>query len=142
MKFILTIVLFFSFLSLYASADTVIINKDPRLDVFAQKQAYVNKISGKLTSSGKYKGYRLQVLVTRSRDEALNTKSMLMQRYPDQKGYLMYQSPSFKLRFGNFPDKKAAEDFKKELSTFYKQPIYVVEDLIDYIPKEDDLPED
>lgn len=142
MRFILLVGFLISSFTLHASADTVIINKDPRLDVFAQKQAYVNKLSGKLTSSGKFKGYRLQVLVTRSREEALNTKTMLMQRYPDQKGYLMYQSPSFKLRFGNFPDRKTAEDFKKELASFYKQPIYVVEDLIDYIPKEDDLPED
>ena len=142
MRFFLLLILSFSYASLHAAADTVIINKDPRLDAFAQKQAYVNKLSGKLTSSGKFKGYRLQVLVTRSREEALSTKTMLMQRYPDQKGYLMYQSPSFKLRFGNFPDRKSAEDFKKELATFYKQPIYVVEDLIDYIPKEGDLPED
>ena len=122
--------------------DTVIVNKDTRLDIFAQKQAYVNKLSSKLTSNGKYKGYRLQVLVTKSRDEALTTKSMLMQRFPDQQGYLQYQSPNFRVRFGNFPDKKAAEDFKKELSLFYKFPTYIVEDLIDYIPKENDLPED
>ncbi len=142
MKFTLIIAFVLVSMSVFASSDTVIVNKDPRLDAFAQKQAYVNKLSGKLTSTGKFKGYRLQVLVTRSREEALSTKTMLMQRYPDQKGYLMYQSPSFKLRFGNFPDRKSAEDFKKELSTFYKQSIYVVEDLIDYIPKDEDLNDD
>jgi len=36
-------------------ADTIVVNKDPRLDVLTQKQAIVNKRSQMMTSNGLYK---------------------------------------------------------------------------------------
>ena len=123
----------------FADADTVIVHKDNRLNDFAAKQAYVNKLSGRMTSSGMYKGYRIQVLSTRSRDDAYKTKATLLQNYDDQKSYVLFQSPNFKVRFGNFAEKADAEKFRKEIAHLFTQNIYVVEDLIEYIPKADEL---
>ena len=122
---------------LYAFAkDTVIVHKDTRLDFFSSKQAAVNKLTSKMTSTGQYKGYRIQVANTRSRDEAFKAKSDLMKLFPGQKVYLLYQSPYFKVRIGNFPEKPDAAAFKSKLAKRYPQTAYIVEDIIEYTPKE------
>lgn len=121
-----------------SATDTVIIHKDARLDVLTAKQAAVNKLTAKMTSNGQYKGYRLQVLNSRSRDEAFKAKSDLLQMFPDQKSYVLFQSPYFKVRIGNFYEKAEAISFKSQLSKKYPQNAYVVEDIIEYTPREDE----
>ena len=92
-----------------------------------------------MSGNGLFKGYRLQVLNTRSRDDAFKTKATLLENFPDEKVYVLYQSPYFKVRIGNFVNRNDAENFKKELSLFITQPAYVVDDLIEYIPKADEF---
>jgi hypothetical protein len=121
------------------AADTIIIHKDARVDILTQKQAAINKVTARMSGNGLFKGFRLQVLNTRSRDDAFKTKALLLENLPDEKVYVLYQSPYFKVRLGNFVNRNDAESFKKELSLFYTQPAYVVNDLIEYIPKADEL---
>ena len=121
------------------AADTIIVHKDPRIDVLTAKQIAINKVTIHMGSNGLFKGYRLQVLNTRSRDEAFKIKATLLQNFPDQKAYVLYQSPYFKVRVGNFINRSDAENFSKEVSTFISQPAYVVEDMIEYIPKAEDF---
>lgn len=131
--------LFVFFLSRIAIAgDTIIVHKDARLEVFSAKQAAVNKLTSKMTSSGQYKGFRLQVLNSRSRDEAFKVKSELLQLFPNQKSYVLFQSPYFKVRIGNFIEKSEALSFRNQLAKKYPQNAYVVEDIIEYTPREDD----
>jgi hypothetical protein len=119
--------------------DTIIVHKDPRIDILAAKQASINKVTARMGSNGLFKGYRLQVLNTRSRDDAFKTKALLLQNFPDEKAYILYQSPYFKVRVGNFLKRADAENFKKELSFFIPQPAYVVEDMIEYFPSADEF---
>jgi hypothetical protein len=86
-----------------------------------------------------FKGYRLQVLNTRSRDEAFKTKAMLLENFPNQKVYILYQAPYFKVRAGNFINRAEAENISKEISGYVSQPVYVVNDLVEYIPKPEDF---
>src|SRR6266487_4352192 len=109
------------------AADTIIIHKDPRLDIFTEKQSTVNKLTSKMTSSGLYKGYRLQVLNTRSRDEAFKLKYKLLQMFPDQQTSVLFQSPYFKVRIGNFIRKPDAESFKSRLLQTFPQNVYIVD---------------
>ncbi|WP_153797352.1 SPOR domain-containing protein [Foetidibacter luteolus] len=124
------------------ATDTISVKKDPRLDVLTAKQAAINKITSRMTSSGLYKGYRLQVLNTRNREEAFKMKADLLRQYPNHKTYTIFQSPYFKIRFGNFPERAEAERYKKELSLLYPQGIYVIEDGIEYTPPEADSTSD
>lgn len=140
MKNLLFLVVTFLFLQNANAKDTVVVHKDPRLDVFSSKQAAVNKLTAKMTSNGQYRGYRVQLLNTRSREEAFKMKSDLMQFFPSQKAYVLYQSPYFKVRIGNFPDKNDASSFRNEVAKKIPQTAYVVEDVIDYTPKEVDDP--
>ena len=135
----LIIAILFSGSALANSGDTIIVHKDPRLDMFTAKQASINKVTARMSSNGLFKGYRLQVLNTRSRDDAFKTKAMLLENFPDEKTYVLYQSPYFKVRIGNFVNRNDAENFKKELGLFIAQPAYVVEDLIEYIPSADEF---
>lgn len=125
------------------AADTIIVHKDPRLDVFTAKQASVNKLTSKMTSTGQYRGYRIQVMNTRNREAAFKAKSDLMQLFPGQKAYVLFQSPYFKVRVGNFPEKADAIAFKERLAKVYPQNGYIVEDIIEYKPKEleEDFPQ-
>ena len=121
------------------SQDTIIVRKDSRLDILNEKQASLNKFASKFTSNGLYHGYRLQVLNTHSRTQAYQLKADLLKRFPEQKTYVLYQSPYFKIRFGNFTDKEEALHYKKILSSVYPQAIYVVNDDVEYTaPKEDE----
>ena len=89
-----------------------------------------------MTSSGLYKGFRIQVLSTTSRDQANQIKSDLLNRFLDEKTYLQYHSPYFKVRIGNFINKEDAEKFRLKLNKSYPQGVYVVEDVIEYTAPE------
>ena len=137
MKQVTVIISLILFFKISFAADTIIIHKDPRLDIFTGKQSTVNKLTSKMTSSGLYKGYRLQVLNTRSRDEAFKLKAELLQMFPDQQTYILFQSPYFKVRIGNFFRKPDAESFKNRLLKKFPQNTYIVDDVIEYTPRED-----
>lgn len=123
--------------SLYA-ADTVLVKKDPRLDVLSVKQMQANQRSAMMTPNGLYRGYRIQVVSTPRRDDAFRKRSELLSRFPDQKVYVVFQSPNFKVRIGNFLKKEEAEKFKAQLNKIYPQGVYIVEDGVEYTLKEDE----
>lgn len=118
--------------------DSIVVKKDPRLDVLSAKQAQINKRTSLVTSSGMIKGFRLQVVSTTNRDVALRTKADLLSRYPEHKAYLLFQSPYFKVRFGNFLKREDAEKMRKLLNKQHPQGVFVVEDGIDYTLKDDE----
>ncbi len=118
--------------------DSIIVNKDPRLDILTQKQSLINKRSQLMTSTGLWKGYRLQLLSTNIRTQAFKLKYDLLVSYPTHKVYISYQAPYFKVRFGNFIKKEDAELIRKELSKKYAAGIFIVQDAIEYTPKGDD----
>ena len=134
--YIFLLILLFSVTS--KAADTIIVKKDSRLDLLTQKQASINKRSSMMTSAGQYKGYRIQVLSTNRREEAFRVKADLMGAFSDQKCYIIFQSPNFKVRIGNFLKRSDAESFRRQLVNVYPQGGYIVEDAIDYTEKEED----
>ena len=119
-------------------ADSVILSKDHRLDILTAKQVQINKRTAMMTSSGLYRGYRIQVISTNKRDLAFKIKAELLARFPDPTSYAMFQSPYFKVRIGNFIRKEEAERLRKQLMKFYPQGVYVVEDAIEYTPKDEE----
>jgi SPOR domain len=64
-------------------------------------------------------GYQLQVLNTIDRNEALKAKSLLLSKYPQQKTILLFQSPYYKIRFGNFLDKADAVTYQKKIKSYF-----------------------
>lgn len=133
---IVLLMAFIAFVFSANAADTIIVVKDARLDILTGKQVLVNKRLAMLTPSGLYKGFRIQVISTSNREDAFRIKADLLSKFPDQKTYMVYQSPNFKVRIGNYLKKEEAEKFKAQLNKLFPQGVYIVEDGIEYTPKE------
>lgn len=118
-----------------ASLDTstVVIHKDPRLDLLVKKQAEINEETTR-NARRVAKGFRLLVINTNKRDEAMNAKAKLYQYFPELKSYLLYQSPYFKLKAGNFKERKDAETYQKKLNAFFPNGVFVMNDVIEVRP--------
>jgi SPOR domain len=112
----------------------VIVHKDPRFDELAAKQAEINKHSF-VSGPHRRSGFRVQAANTQNRDEANAVKAELLRRFPDEKSYLLYQAPNFRVRIGNFLTQKDAFQLRKMISTLYPgRGIYIVPDIIEYTP--------
>ena len=108
----------------------VFVVKDSRFDLLVKKKAEINK---KASDAKKpTKGYRIQVLNTTDRTQALSIKSKLLSLYPDQKTYLMYTAPYFKIRIGNFVERSEADELKKELGRMFPTGVFVIPSEIEY----------
>jgi hypothetical protein len=116
------------------STTYVTIHKDPRLYTLAKKEMIFNQVAA--TSTKSVKGYRLMVLNTSNRAIALKTRTELLQHYPDQKVYMIYQSPYIKLKFGDFMDKDDADDYKSKITNakIVSGNIYIVSETIEVEP--------
>ncbi len=135
MKFFLLVPAFFMTLALYGQADTnsVTVKKDPRLDQLIAKQVEINEYTTREARSN-VPGFRIQVVNTTDRALAIETKTKVYQKYPELKAYLLYQSPYFRLRVGNFLTRKEAEAYQKKLAKDFPQNIYIVNDIIETNP--------
>lgn len=120
------------------SFKTVIVNKDPRFDELAAKQAELNK-RYHIKTPKRVKGFRIQAANTQNRDEANAIKAELLRRFPDEKSYLLYQAPSFRVRIGNFLSQRDAFQLRKLITALYpNHGIYIVPDIIEYTPPQED----
>ena len=132
--FFLSVFSFFS-ISLLAQdltndSSSVVVHKDPRIDLLVKKQSEINDISSR-ESRKNGKGYRLLVINSNKREDAINAKTKLYQYFPELKTYLFYQSPYFKLKAGNFKEKKDAEAYQKRLNKFFPKGVFIMSDIIE-----------
>jgi hypothetical protein len=140
MKNIFIIILFLSLAKIsFAANDTIIVIKDVRLNILTKKEIQLNKHAGMLTSTGQYKGFRVQAISTSNREQAFKMKADLLANFSDEKSYVLFQAPYFKVRIGNFINRSDADKFRTQLNNFFKQNMYVVEDVIEYtLPDDED----
>ena len=140
MKFIFAFAAFINSTSCFAQQDTsgkepvdsnaVIVHKDPRLDLLVKKQANINEVTsrdGRRTD----KGFRLMIISTNNRDEALAAKTKVYTFFPDLKAYMWYQSPYFRVKAGNFKDRKDAEAYQKRLNSYFPKGVFIMKDIIE-----------
>ena len=111
-------------------SSTVFVMKDSRFDLLTKKKAEINKKAA--DAKKPTKGFRIQVLNTTDRNQALSIKSKLLTEYPEHKTYLMYQAPYFKIRIGNFVEKSEADDLKKEMARMFPTGVFVIPSEIEY----------
>ena len=113
---------------------SVVIHKDPRLDLLIKKQGEINEETSR-NARKVARGFRLLVMNTNKRDEAIGAKSKLYQYFPELKSYLYYQTPYFKVKAGNFKEKKDAEDYQKKLNKVFTKGVFIMTDLIEVKPE-------
>jgi hypothetical protein len=92
----------------------MIIFKDPRIDYLSKIYAFKKAPKKDLS-----KIYRIQILSTKSRDEANNTKNQFAGKFPGIPAFLTYDPPVFKLRVGNFSTMQDATSFKKQIQSSF-----------------------
>lgn len=120
-----------------AYGTSVIVHKDPRLDALVKKQANIN-IAVKKASGRTMKGYRLLIVNTNSRDEAIAAKTKIYQHFPDQKAYLNYQSPFFKLKAGNYQTREDAKRYQELMNTIFPKGVFIINDIIEVKPEKEE----
>ncbi len=136
MKVLLSMLISLIFLKLNAQSDSnsVIVYKDPRIDMLIKKQIDINEETTRDTRRTA-SGYRILVINSNDRTKVFAAKAKIYQLYPELKPYLMYQSPFYKLKVGNFRTKEEAEDYRKELSRDFPTGLYLMRDIIEVKPE-------
>ncbi len=112
------------------STSSIVIHKDPRVDLLVKKQTQINEITTR-DARRNIAGYRIQVINTSDRNAAISAKTKIYQLYPELKAYLLYQAPYFRLRVGNFKDKEDAEEYRKSLSREFPNSVFLVRDTVE-----------
>lgn len=108
------------------------VKKDPRIEQLIKKQVEINEVNTRDQRSSA-QGYRIQVMSTNNRTKALEAKAKLYQEFPELKSYLLYQSPNYKLRLGNFKDRSEADTYLESVRASFPG-VYVVPDKIEVNP--------
>jgi len=137
MKYFL--ILSFALIVVGASAQdtsSVVVHKDPRLDILLKKQGDINAAIKK-ANARTAKGYRLLVINTNKRDEAIAAKTKVYSNFPELKAYLVYQSPYFKLKVGNFKTRDEAQQYQKSLGYYFPKGVFIIPDMIEVTPEKD-----
>jgi hypothetical protein len=113
-----------------ADSNSVIVYKDPRLDSLVKIQATINEAISR-DSRRTDKGFRLMIISTNNREEALSAKTKIYTNFPELKAYLWYQSPYFRVKAGNFKDRKDAEAYQKRLNIYFPKGVFIMKDIIE-----------
>lgn len=73
-------------------------------------------------------GFRIQVILTQEIEEAMSVRDSLTNEYPDQLVYVVYDSPYYKIRIGNYPDRTSANSLVKQLNRLGFKDAWIVPD--------------
>lgn len=128
--------------------------RDPRLEVLDERPALMAKadllekrkeelgvnniknyapiVKGKKVVTGSIvtkDGYRIVIYSGTNRTEAMNIKNQFMRQFPSTRSYFSYISPSYKIRVGDFADKKEAYAFMKKISSSFPTS-FIVPDIV------------
>lgn len=146
MKYFFLFALLFLAYSGFSQPDTayrtagVVVHKDPRIDMLVKKQASINAATKK--SYGRtMRGYRLMVVNTNKREEAIAAKTKVYTAFPELKAYLVYQAPFFRLKAGNFQTRDEAVRYQKLMNIYFPKGVFIINDLIEIKPEKDDSEE-
>jgi len=121
-------------------SNSIIVRKDPRIDLLVKKQAKINEETTRdARKTGK--GFRLLVINTTKRDDAIAAKAKVYTNFPELKAYLLYQSPYYKLKVGNFKDRKEAEEYQKKMKYYFPSGVFIMNDIIENKPEKENLEE-
>src|SRR4029079_15501213 len=115
---------------------SVVVHKDPRIDILLKKQGEVNAAIKK-ANARTAKGYRLLVINTNKRDDAIAAKTKVYTTFPELKAYLVYQSPYFRLKVGNFKTRDEAIQYQKSLGSYFPKGVFIIADTIEITPEKD-----
>ena len=117
------------------SSASVVVNKDPRIDMLVNKQIEINEITTR-NSRRSAAGYRILIVSSNDRNKVIDAKTKMYREFPELKAYMMYQSPFFRLKVGNFRERTDAEEYLTEIQRIFPTGVYIVTDTIEVRPEQ------
>lgn len=132
----LFLILFLSTAALRVAAQDssrLVVHKDPRLDQLVKKTIEINEYNTR-EARRFVPGFRILIINTNDRNKANEAKARLYRNFPEVKSYLVYQSPFYKLKAGNYLSQKEAEDALNRLQVVFPANLYIVRDVIEVNP--------
>ena len=127
---LIPLMLWISEVSAQDSSANVVVNKDPRIDMLVNKQIEINEVTTR-NSRRAAPGYRILVISSNNRNKVIEAKTNMYREFPELKAYMMYQSPFFRLKVGNFRERPDAEEYLSRIQRFYPTGVYIVTDTIE-----------
>ena len=76
------------------------------------------------------KGYRVQIVISQNEQELQDVK-IEIQKSIDEQTYIIFELPNYKLRVGNFLNRKEAENFQKKIVRLGYRTAWVVPTMIE-----------
>jgi len=105
---------------------TITVRQDPRIQDIVNRQIQKNKRKKGID------GYRIQLLFNSgptARDQAIRTKVEFLSAFPDYPVYVLYQSPFYKVRIGDFRTKREALKVYHQILRKYPTA-FIVKDIV------------
>jgi len=132
---LIPLLLWITELSAQDSSASVVVKKDPRIDMLVNKQIEINEVTTR-NSRRAAPGYRILVISSNNRNKVIEAKTTMYREFPELKAYMMYQSPFFRLKVGNFRERTDAEEYLSRIQRFYPTGVYIVTDTIEVRPEQ------
>ena len=76
------------------------------------------------------KGYRVQIVISQNEQELQDVKTEIEKSINEQT-YIIFELPNYKLRVGNFLNRKEAENFQKKIARLGYRTAWVVPTMIE-----------
>ena len=76
------------------------------------------------------KGYRVQIIISQNENDLIEIQNELLQK-TDEKIYIIFELPNYKLRIGNFISRKEAENFQSKIVKLGYKTAWVVPTLVE-----------
>jgi hypothetical protein len=108
-------------------SENIKISKEPGIDELVNKHKYFNEVQRTIP------GYRIQIFSgsgNYSKGNALSERSRFMGRYPSVKAYIIFNTPYYIVKTGDFRTRLEAEAFRQLIIEDYPES-YVVKDDIE-----------
>ena len=117
------------------SSASVVVTKDRKIDLLVNKQIEINEITTR-NSRRSAAGYRILIISSNDRNKVIEAKTKMYREFPELKAYMMYQSPFFRLKVGNFRERTEAEEYLPQIQHIYPTGVYIVTDTIEVRPEQ------
>ncbi|UCG26780.1 MAG: SPOR domain-containing protein [Bacteroidales bacterium] len=104
------------------------IYQDPRIDILLQRHIAYNRKKGGIN------GFRIQIYFGSghtARENANESKARFLSYFPETRAHILYQSPFYKVRVGDFRTKNEALKFYRDVQRRFPNA-YIVPDIIEF----------
>ena len=97
--------------------------QDSKIDEVIQKHIAINEEKGIMA------GYRIQISAARKQSEIYRTKAMFYKNFPEAKSYVVFNSPYFKLRVGDYRSRLDAYGALQDVLKVFRDAFVIKDDI-------------